>query len=176
MKLVKWFAFATLFTAITCLAQDSSSIPGTRSGPASAGYSLTIATPPEQLHLSAPINIAITVKNISDNEVYWRAVSDNTAYRAFHFLLEKDGKEVGITRFHRIILRHELRPDDQPESMRESSIVSALEPGKSFTLTVDLNKLYEITVPGQYTLEVSRTEEDNKTTVRSNRVTIKLIQ
>lgn len=75
------------------------------------------------------------------------------------------------------MVRNEPHPDDQPETTQGSgsSVVSALEPGKSFTLSVDLTKLYRITEPGQYTLEVSRTEEDNKGVVHSNKVTLTIL-
>jgi hypothetical protein len=38
-----------------------------------------------------------------------------------------------------------------------------------------LMKLYEITEPGTYTLDVSRLEEDNKTIVRAKPVTFSVI-
>lgn len=143
-----------------------------------AGYSLTIAPPTDQIRLGTTINITITVKNTSDSDIYWRAELGNTAYHAFRFLLIKDGKEVESTRFHRMI-RNEPRPDDQTESAvgSGSSVVSALEPGKSFTLTIDLNKLYEIKQPGQYTITASRTEEtkDGKFVVKSNAVTLDIV-
>ena len=174
MKFGKWLVLATLLTAVPCLPQ--SGVSSTSSNTASAGYSLTIANPSEQVHLNSPMNIAITVKNVSNDDIYWRAELGNSAYYAFHFSLRTDGREVATTRFQRMI-RNEPRPDDQPETTKGSgsSIVSALEPGKSFTLTVDLAKHYKITEPGQYTLQVSRTEEDNKAVVHSNKVTLTIL-
>jgi hypothetical protein len=174
MKFDRWFVLAMLLAAVPCLPQSGAS--NTSSNTGSAGYSLTIANPTVQIHLNSPINVAITVKNVSNDDIYWRAELGNSAYHAFHFSLRKEGREVETTRFHRIV-RNEMRPDDQPESTEGSgsSIVSALQPGKSFTLTVDLNKLYKITESGQYTLEISRTEEDSKITVHSNKITLQVL-
>jgi hypothetical protein len=171
-----WFALTMLLAAVPGLPQASPEVSSAKTGTPKAGYSLTIVPPTDQIQLGAPINITIIVKNTSSNDIYWRAELDNTAYHAFHFLLQEGGKEVETTRFHRV-LRNELRPDDKPESAEgsASSVVSALESGKSFTLTIDLTKLYEITQPGQYMLKISRTEEDNKTVVNSNTVPLNII-
>jgi hypothetical protein len=42
-------------------------------------------------------------------------------------------------------------------------------------MTIDLKRLYEITEPGEYTLDVSRIEDGNKTTVHANIVTLKIV-
>jgi hypothetical protein len=177
MRLSRLFALVVLLTGAHCLAQTPSEATTAKTSPLNGGYSLTIATLTGPAHLGAPINITITVKNVSNSDIYWRAELGSAEYHAFRFSLKKSGKEVGKTRFHRI-LGNELRPEDQPEtaSGSGSSIVSALEPGKSFALTIDLNKLYEITEPGEYTLDISRTEEDNKTTGHSNTVTLEIVQ
>ena len=44
-----------------------------------------------------------------------------------------------------------------------------------FVITVDLKRLYQITEPGQYTLEISRVAEDDKTIVHSNTVTLNIV-
>jgi len=91
-------------------------------------------------------------------------------------LLTKDGHEPETTVFHRM-LRGTRRPDDPPVRSRGSKIVSLIEPGKSFELTIDLQRLYQITEPGEYILEVSREEEaGSKTTVHSNKLTLEIAQ
>jgi hypothetical protein len=176
MKSSKWVVFAMLMVAFPCLSQRPSNVSETNSSSVNPGYTLTIGNTAEQFHLNAPVNIAITVKNISSDNIYWRAEFGNTGYHSFHFLLKSNGKEPETTRFHRLV-RNEPRPDDQPEAAKGSgsSIVSALEPGKSFTLMIDLSKLYKITELGQYTLEVSRTQEGTKAVIHSNTVTFNVV-
>jgi hypothetical protein len=111
---------------------------------------------------------------VGNKEIYWRAQRSDTAYRAFHFVLVKDGREAETTVFHRRITARE-RPDDPPGNFSASSVVSTVKPGTSFTFTIDLTKLYEVTEPGTYTLDVSRLEDDNKTIVRAKPVTFSVI-
>jgi hypothetical protein len=98
----------------------------------------------------------------------------DTAYKAFRVHLMKDSHEVTTTFFHRKITNRRL-PDDPSQVEAGGSVVSSVPRGKSFTLMFDLTRLYEITEPGMYTFDVSRTEPDNKTTIRSNTLTLHLV-
>jgi hypothetical protein len=137
------------------------------------GYSITVTSLSEPLRLGSPINIVIKV-GVGQKEIYWRAEKGDTAYRAFHFSLTKDGREVETTAFHRKITGRQSA-DDPREPDGGGSIVAPVAPGKSITFTIDLTKLYEITEPGMYTLGVSRTEEDNNTIVRAKPVTFTIV-
>src|SRR5215467_9671267 len=90
-------------------------------------------------------------------------------------LLTKDGHEPETTLFHRS-LRGTLRPDDPQMSWMGNSVIISLEPGKSFTMMIDLTRLYQITEPGVYTLRLSRYHEASNATVHSNTLTIKIEQ
>jgi hypothetical protein len=133
------------------------------------GYSISVASPSEPPHLGSPINFVITV-TVGSKSGYWKAQRGDAAYRAFRFVLERDGRETETTVFHRRITARE-RPEDPPGNVDGSSIVSTVAPGTSLAFTIDLTKLYEITEPGTYTLDVSRVEDDNKTIVRAKPVT-----
>jgi hypothetical protein len=169
-------ALVVLLTGVHCFAQTSSEATTAKTSPLNGGYSLSIAPLTGPAHLGAPINITITVNVIGNRYIFWKSDFNNTEYHAFHALLQKNGKEVETTVFHRQI-RNKLRQDDEfvPEGGSGSSILFSLEPGKSFALTIDLKRLYEITEPGEYTLDISRTEEDGKTTVHSNTVTLNIV-
>jgi len=119
-----------------------------------------------------PINISVTVTNVSGKEVYWTAEWPNTEYRAFDILVRKDGRKVGTTFFYRKITSTQ-RPDDPVGVWAGEAIVSPVVPGKSFTFKqIDLTRLYEITDPGVYTLDVSRYDENTKTSVFSDTLTL----
>jgi hypothetical protein len=141
-----------------------------------SGLSITLSPPADPIILAASIKIMITVKNTSNKGIeWWTWASHDTAYLAFDVLLTKDGHEPETTVFHRVI-RRKRRPDDPPAALAGSFNVSTLEPGKSFNLTIDLKRLYQITEPGEYTLEVSRHAEGSKTTVHSNALTLQIAQ
>lgn len=165
MLLVILFAFAGVGHAAHATAPPAR----TAQSKSSTNFTITAELATEPIHLGQPIIVNVTVKNVSAHDVYWRSEASETAYRAFHVLLTRDGKEVEKTRLHRIV-RNEQRPSDPNEMTAGSSIVTAIAPGMAFTLTIDLNRLYEITKPGEYTLEISRVAEDHKTVIHSNKL------
>lgn len=169
-KLVMLVAALVLSAGGRDLAQSPS---GNKKSPApTSGYTISLAAS-EAYQLGAPIKITITVKNVGENEIYWRAETSNTAYKAFDVLLTKDGREVGTTAFHRRIKGKQL-PDDPQEVERGGSVVTPMPPGASFDLTIDLATLYKVTAPGLYSVAVSRTEEETGTVTHSNKITLKI--
>ena len=173
MKTCNAVMIVALFFGPYCFEQATADRPTHEVPKVDPGYSISVSSPSEPFRLGSPISIATTV-TVGDKEIYWRAQKSSTAYRAFHFLLSKDGREGETTTFHRRITGRE-RPDDPPGDFGGGSIVSSVAPGKSFTSTIDLTKLYMITDPGTYTLDVSRIEEDNKTIVRAKPVTLTIV-
>jgi hypothetical protein len=89
-------------------------------------------------------------------------------------MLKKDGREVETTLFHRKITGRQ-REGDPKEIDEGGTVLIAYPPGIMFTSKIDLRRLYEIIEPGQYTLEISRIAEDNKTVVHSNTVTLNIV-
>jgi hypothetical protein len=87
----------------------------------------------------------------------------------------KDSREVETTFFHRKITGRN-RPDDPDEVWAGSFIVLPHPPGLIYQMQVDLRRLYEIKEPGAYTLEVGRFDQDHKTQVHSNTLTLKIVR
>jgi len=92
---------------------------------------------------------------------------------ACRYDLERNGHEVETTFFHRKITGRN-RLGDPNEVYAGSSVVFPNPPGKMFEMKIDLKRLYQITEPGEYTLHVSRYDEESKTTVDANAVTIRI--
>jgi hypothetical protein len=174
MKRTKSLAMAVLFVGSCCFGQTLPSAASGHSKTVDPGYSITVAPPADPIRLGSPINVTVTVKNISDKEIYWESEFSDTAYQAFTTLLTKDGSAVETTFFGRKV-RGKQRPGDPPEAQHGSSILSSVAPGKSFTLTLDLKRLYEITDPGLYILDVSRMRDDDVTIVRAKTLTLKIV-
>jgi hypothetical protein len=162
----KPFAMAVLLAGSCCLGQTSPRGTTEAVPTVEPGYSITVLPPADLIAVGSPIKITVVVKNIGAKEIPWRAEFLDTPYRAFHFLLSHDGHEVDTTPFHRR-MRGEQRPDDPPLVESGSSVVSSVTPGKSFTYTIDLKRLYQIADPGRYSLDVSRVDDENKTVVRA---------
>jgi hypothetical protein len=132
-------------------------------------FSIDVVPPSNPVRLNEAANIQITVKNISGKDIYWSYPKTNTLYKTFHVLLEKDGRKVDTTVFHRKMMG-EQRPDDPQEVEGGSSIALPLAAGASFTWTMDIKKLYDIKQPGNYILSISRFDDCNKASVQSKPV------
>jgi len=173
MKRSKPLPMLVLLLGPYCFGQ----VPPTTAKPTSLNpeFSITVDPPAAPSRLGSPINITVTVTNISGKEIYWSSdIGKDTVYKAFGILLKKDGREVETTFFHRKITGRQ-RPDDPPEAEGGSSIALPHPPGKMFVMTIDLTRLYEIKGAGLYTLGVSRFDEYSKTTVRSKTLTLNIL-
>jgi hypothetical protein len=162
--------------AQSCLGQTSPKTAGPSPQSSIPAFAIAVDGPPPPVHLDSPININITVTNVSRKEIWWkwyRATDADAGYKAFVFLLTKGGHEVETTFLHRKITGRQ-RADDPVEVASGSLFPVTYPPGKMFTVTIDLKRLYEIKEPGVYTFYVSRLDENSKTTVRSNPLTLKI--
>lgn len=137
-------------------------------------FSITLSAPAGPISAASPIEIGVTVQNISGKDISWQAAFGDTAYKAFHFSLAKGGREVETTFLHRKITGKN-RSGDPPEVSGGSSIVAPFAAGKSIVQTIDLKRLYQITEPGLYTLEVSRFDDESTTMVHSKTLTLKIV-
>jgi hypothetical protein len=163
-----------MFSGIFCFAsaQTSPVVGGGSSASTAAGYIIMLTQPTNSFRLDSPIQVTMTIKNITDRDIFWsasRGTSNDTWYADFRFLLTKDGKEVETTFFHRLISGRQ-RPNDPVAIWTGSTILLPKPPGTIFVISVDLKHLYQITEAGQYKLEISRFADD-KTIVHSNPVT-----
>lgn len=162
VEAMKRILFITLGIIIgcSCIAQTSrSSVPH-------PVFSIVLSPPAGPISAASPINIKVTVQNISGKDIPWTAQFADTAYKAFLFSLDKDGKEVETTFFYRKITDKQ-RAGDPNEVSDASSFLGVFAAGKSFTETIDLKRLYQITGPGSYTLGVSRYDDESATMVSS---------
>jgi hypothetical protein len=175
MKRSKLFAMVVLLFGPCCFGQVSPNTPNEKPPSLNREFSITVDPPAAPIGLGSPINVTVTVTNISSKEIYWSSDrGKDTVYKAFVVLLVKDGREVETTFFHRKITGRQ-RPDDPLETDDGSSISLRHPPGKMFVMTIDLTRLYEIKEPGLYKLDVSRFDEYSKATVRAKTLTLTIV-
>jgi hypothetical protein len=179
MKVINCLATVLMLSGICRfgLAQTSPVVGNGTSVSAAPGYTITLTEPTNPFSLDLPILVTMTIKNITGGDIFWRAfrgTDKDSWYPDFRYLLKKDGKEAETTFFHRKISGRQ-RSGDPAEVSSGSTILLPKPPGTMFVITVDLKHLYQITEPGQYTLEISRVAEDDKTFVHSNTVTLNIV-
>ncbi len=167
MEWINSFTMAIFLFGPCCFAQTPPNAVSDKSATLKPEFSLVVAPPAGPIRLGVAINVSVTVTNVSGKEIYWATESPDTPYRAFDILLKKDGQKVETTVFHRKITGTQ-RPDDPADVELGNATVSPIPPGKSFTLSIDLTRLYQITERGAFTLDVGRYDEDTKTAVHSN--------
>lgn len=176
MKWTKIFGALGLLVGFCCLAAFASPVGASQpSSHSAAAISLVIAGPSAPVPLNWPLNVEVSVMNITNHAIGWSvpvSTSEDMGYWGFRYLLEKDGHEVATTVFDRNVTNRQ-RPDDPVELPPWISLVRVLrQPGKVFGMRINVKRLYKITEPGTYTFHVSRYDEVSKTVVKSNTITI----
>jgi hypothetical protein len=176
MRLAKFFALAILASGVSCLSQNApKAADKERSAPTNPPISISVDFPVTPIRLGAQeITVNITATNVTDRDIWFELGRDkNGIYKSFKIVLMNDGAEVQTTFFHRKITGRQ-RPDDPLEVESESLFPVVYPPGRMFVDMIDLKRLYEISEPGVYTLDVSRFDEQSKATIRSKTVTLKI--
>jgi hypothetical protein len=174
MRWAKLLGTVVLLFGPCCFGQTPAGVAAKRAPQPNAAYSIVVEAPPGPVTLASPINIIVKVTNISGKEAGWRSESPDTAYRNFRYSLTRNGREVATTFYHRKITGRQ-RPDDPLEVASGSSITSMVLPGESFSFTIDLKKLYQITEPGTYTLDVSRFDDSSVPPLRAKTLTLDIV-
>lgn len=158
-----------------CSAQTSSAAPAIQTSQVKPEFSISATGPTGPIKVGTPINITVIVTNITKGDIYWISdIGENSPYKAFRVAVTKAGREVDTTFFHRKITGRQRR-DDPAEVSSGSSIAIAHPPGNIFEIPINLDRLYKITEPGVYMVEVSRYDETTKLTVRTSPLALKIV-
>ncbi len=138
-------------------------------------FSIVVDPPPAPIHMGAPVKVKITVTNVSGHAISWESArGPDSEYRAFTFLLTKDGQEAETTYLHRKISGRP-RPEDPIQWDPTSLFPGSDPPGNVSVMTIDLKRLYDIKQPGTYRLSVSRFDDYSNTVVRATPVTLSIV-
>jgi hypothetical protein len=175
MKLLELMTLTILSAALSCFGQDAPKAENKASAPVNPPISLSVDFPDTPVRLDSPqIIVNITATNVSGKNIWFAVWRDrNGPYKTFRILLMKNGTEVETTFFHRKMTNRQ-RPDDPLEVDSGSLFPVEYPQGKMFTVAIDLKRLYEISEPGVYTLDVSRLDDQSKLTIRSKTATLKI--
>jgi hypothetical protein len=174
----KAIAIGLVLIVVDCCAQGRPNGAAQESDPR-PDFSIVIGAPIPTFRLTEPVTVKITVTNDTNHTIGWESLfttDPQYACTAFRYDLERNGKEVETTLFHRQFDLSRLRPDDPIEigRLRADSILTLHPPGKMFEIKLDLKCLYQISEPGNYTLQVSRYDRVAKATVKSNTLTLEI--
>ncbi|MBI2682463.1 MAG: hypothetical protein HYX26_04475 [Acidobacteriales bacterium] len=139
---------------------------------AQSPLSITISTPRDVLRAGSEIRLDITLVNTSDHGVH---IARSTGGPELDYEIEicdLGGKPSVETSYGRKI--HGKESERMP---RAGSFVSGtLQPGKEFQQQVILNKMYDLSQPGKYVIQVRRFDPTTKAHLKSNKIIVTLTE
>jgi hypothetical protein len=129
--------------------------------------SITISAADSAPAAKSAVKVTITVKNVTRRRI---VVDKLLGGETGEFLHEFDvrnarGEPAAETEYYRGF--KEGGPDGIYEIMGHP-----LEPGESLVDNVTLSKLYDLSLPGRYTIQARRRDSESKTYVKSNTITL----
>jgi hypothetical protein len=130
-------------------------------------FSVTIGTAQEAVKPGSTVMVQILYKNTSDHAITLPR-SPSPEQGEFLNVIEMRDQ-----------MNKRAAETDYGKCLRESGgegdmtvVVFTLQPGETLKDGVLLNKMYDLSRPGKYTIQVLKTDPDNRTTAKSNKLTI----
>jgi hypothetical protein len=150
-------------------------------------FSLTISAAHDTVKAGAPIVIEIRFKNISDHNIFRTERPEGPTHGELlgfpPVVRDVEGKEPPLTKFGRLEFgRKKAGEDDSDGYMMQSGVGGSwLRPGGVMTPVIKLNELYDLSIPGKYTVQVLHGGydlhggHDDKTEVKSNTIALTVV-
>lgn len=127
--------------------------------PDQPAYSLTIRTKQSEVKAGKPINVDVTLTNITPDKTLSIPIDrgENIGLTYDFRVDDSQGAEAPSTPYLRA-LKNNRKPDDPDVQIIFDVRVWTVPPGKSMTNRMDITRLFEIDVPGTYTVWVERVD------------------
>jgi hypothetical protein len=134
--------------------------------------SIGLRAPQSTIKSGAPLNLEITLKNISDQVIHVdEDVSSKGELTYTVIVHDRDQNEAPSTRYNRT-LRGKVAPGDPISIIQTSSIAVTLQPGKNLVDKLDVADLYDLSRPGLYSVWVERVDPVTHQMVMSNKISV----
>ena len=132
-------------------------------------FGLTISTAKGPVKAGSTVQIEIVVRNISGHDIsfqmtYTRPFVEITDHVR---IADRNGVNVSETDFGRKALGYVATSGVDGKLVHVS-----LKMDKSFAYQLNVDELYDMRRPGKYTIQIDRFDEESKTTVKSNKITV----
>jgi hypothetical protein len=129
----------------------------------SPSMGVSIALQRDQISIGQTPRVILTIKNLADHEI---CLSTSAHHYRIH--VNGTGSEPPKTEMHRH-REGDFRPGDKPDVMEGPVVCPEIAPSKSDTRIYDLQKFYDLSTPGKYTVYVEVRDESG-VWLRSNTV------
>jgi hypothetical protein len=142
-------------------------------------YTITISTPESVIKVGSEVRLDVTTKNVSNQTIYMFFSTAPGRDPEIH-LRDSKGNPVLETPYGQKV--HGTDPNRRPFSGSVFGYQETLKPGETFEEKLNLSEEYDLSKPGEYTIQVRRhdvlSEDDLKSKsrtvafVKSNTITI----
>jgi hypothetical protein len=161
---------AAALTAIEGLGRLSGQTASTKQVVNKPDLSLTISTKQDVVKVGSGLIVTILLTNTSSQGIeVSHSVTDHTEFTHDFDVLDEKGKMVAHTKYG-----DEVKGEDQkqPPGIVDSFVLLPLEPGQAMKDEIDIAKLFDLSAPGKYTIQIRRGERGIK--LKSNVLTVTL--
>jgi hypothetical protein len=170
MRVFQWLPLAPIFILLVPLAAQSPT----------PAFSLSITAEPQTAKPGAEVTLSIVLTNNSQKQLPFRMDRYHPESNFTIRVTDPTGEPAGKTRIYRMNTGDrtgkdavEAPYDPHHEVISIGSVgVSGIQPGIVLEQKTVLNKLFDLTQPGKYTIQVEKMDDLSKTVVKSNVVTV----
>jgi hypothetical protein len=137
-------------------------------------FSLTVSGPHQDFKVGSPIALKVTLTNTSDHDISGVIIpngeSKTKLMRTIDLkVYDSSGSLVPETPHGRKIRGREM-------TVVSTAVSYGIKPGKSTVEDADLTEEFELHKPGKYTVQAERLDPYSKERVKSNAITITLVE
>jgi hypothetical protein len=135
-------------------------------------FAVTIRLEPEVVKVNSEIRVKTTLINKSNGKISFERSPEDMAELEFQaYVRDSHGNPAPLTEYGRHVLKGE---GDVPLATRFGGF-STLQPAESLKCDVVITRLYDLSQPGKYTIQVERIHDSLKMVAKSNTITVTVI-
>jgi len=142
-------------------------------------FSLNIALQHDTVKVGEPVVIQIEKKNISNHDIGSWSVGggdEHGEYAGFPPIVrDAKGKEPPLTKWGRVVFGRQTAADNGASLDLNAVVRGHLHPGEISKSKITLTGMYDLSVPGKYTVQVRHGDDENNDEVKSNVLTFTVL-
>ncbi|MGD0793035.1 MAG: DUF2135 domain-containing protein [Terriglobales bacterium] len=141
-------------------------------------FSFGISVVHETIKVGSPIVVKVQLKNTSDHVIYrmglpgWDVHGELVGFPPI--VRDAQGNEPPLTKWGRLAFGRET-PEDKSTLVLNEVLRVPMPPGEVMKTEIRLSDLYDLSVPGKYTVQVRYYDDENKEEVKSTTITVTVV-
>lgn len=134
-------------------------------------FSVAISVPQDVVASGAEVKVKIVLKNTSDHEI-GVARSSREDQGEFHNKIVLRDEHGNLVQMKERGNNGGKGQNDTDSVIQETMVVFPLKPGELLKDGFIVSKAYDMSKPGKYSIQVERIDDESKTVVKSNTITV----